>query len=78
VKHLRVVLLLALTLPATGCGRLEPSVRPYERGLLADPIMRPDPDPVSSSYMRRVNESGEGARGATGDTSGTGLGRGRN
>jgi hypothetical protein len=78
MRHLRVILLLALALPATGCGRLEPSVRPYERGLLVDPIMHRDRDPISSSYIRHVNESGEGARGATGDTSGTGLGCGCN
>ena len=36
---------------ASGCSRLEPWVKPYEREDLADPIMAWDRDPVSSSYM---------------------------
>ena len=53
---------------ACGCSRVEPWVKPYERENLADPIMAWDRDPVSSSYMRHVYESREGARGASGAT----------
>ena len=55
---------------ATGCARVEPWVKPYERENLADPIMAWDRDPVSSSYMRHVYDSREGARGANGGAGG--------
>ena len=61
-----VVLLGALT----GCGGIEPWVKPYERDRLADPIMSFDRDPVSSSYMHHVYEAREGARGANGSAGG--------
>jgi hypothetical protein len=63
-------LLILLALPAAGCGRVEPWVKPYEREQLADPIMSWDRDPVSSSYVRHVYESREGARGAAGGAGG--------
>lgn len=54
----------------SGCGGIEPWVKPYERDRLADPIMSFDRDPVSSSYMNHVYEAREGARGATGSAGG--------
>ena len=45
-------------------------MRRYERGHLADPVLTPDRDPVSSAYVRHVYEAREGARGATGGTGG--------
>jgi len=66
MKSLAAILILALALPAAGCGRLEPAVKPYERSLLNDPIMDPGRDPASSGFMRRVHECGEGARGGAG------------
>lgn len=60
--------LLALILGA--CSSIEPWVKPYERDLLADPIMAMDADPVSSSYIHHVHESREGARGASGSAGG--------
>ena len=66
----RVLLAAFALLAFSGCSRIEPSVKPYERENLADPIMAWDRDPVSSSYMRHVYESREGARGAAGATGG--------
>ena len=61
------LLSLALAVAAlSGCGNIEPWVKPYERQQLADPIMSFDPHPVSSSYMHHVYEAREGARGALG------------
>jgi hypothetical protein len=54
----------------TGCGNIEPWVKPYERQALADPIMSLDPHPVSTSYMHHVFEAREGARGALGSAGG--------
>ena len=53
-----------------GCGSIEPWVKPYERDLLADPIMALDADPVSTAYIHHVHESREGARGALGSAGG--------
>jgi hypothetical protein len=60
----------AALLAMSGCARIEPWVKPYEREHLADPIMSMDPDPVSSSYLDHVFEVREGARGATGGSGG--------
>ncbi|MGC4028402.1 MAG: DUF4266 domain-containing protein [Steroidobacteraceae bacterium] len=62
--------LIAAGLLCSGCGPIEPWVKPYERERLSDPIMALDPDPVSSSYMDHVFEVREGARGATGGSGG--------
>jgi hypothetical protein len=70
VKALRLAAAAVLLLAAAGCSRLEPWVKPYERENLADPIMAWDRDPVSSSYMRHVYDSREGARGANGGAGG--------
>jgi Domain of unknown function (DUF4266) len=56
----------ALLLALTGCGNIEPWVKPYERQALADPIMSFNANPVSSSYIDHVHDAREGARGATG------------
>lgn len=69
-RRLLTVLLVVLAAPAAGCGHIEPWVHPYERGMLADPIMAWDRDPISSSYIRHVQEAREGARGATGGIGG--------
>lgn len=51
-------LLLALT--AAGCV----GVKPYEREMLADPLMSFARDPISDRYAQHVYEVREGARGA--------------
>jgi hypothetical protein len=61
-------LLTAMAL--SGCGHIEPWVKPYERAALADPIMSMDPNPVSSAYTHHVYEAREGARGALGGAGG--------
>ncbi len=50
----------------SGCGNIQPWVKPYERAAFADPIMAADPNPVSSSYTAHVREVREGAHGASG------------
>lgn len=49
----------------TGCARLMPDVKPYEREQLADPIMLFSREPLSDSYLDHVYNVREGARGAT-------------
>ena len=66
----RVFLAAGLMLGLSACGNIEPWVKPYERDALADPIMAMDTDPVSSSYLKHVFESREGARGGEGAAGG--------
>ena len=54
----------------SGCGHIEPWVKPYEREHLADPIMALDPNPVSAAYTDHVFEVREAARGAMGGAGG--------
>lgn len=62
--------LAATFLLLTGCGNIEPWVKPYEREALADPIMSFDPNPISTNYIYHVYEAREGARGALGGSGG--------
>jgi hypothetical protein len=64
--------LLGAALLCGGCA-MEPWVKPYERELLADPIMRFSRDPVSERFVQHVREVREGARGA-GTSEGGGCG----
>jgi len=70
VNRSRTLAAALALLALSGCARIEPWVKPYERENLADPIMAWDRDPVSSSYIQHVYESREGARGGTGATGG--------
>jgi hypothetical protein len=63
-------MLLAAAVALTGCGNIEPWVKPYERQALADPIMSFDPNPVSTAYLDHVFDAREGARGANGSSGG--------
>ncbi len=65
-----VAALLIVSALSAGCSSIEPWVKPYERQLLAEPIMVFDFDPISSSYLHHVYESREGARGASGSAGG--------
>jgi hypothetical protein len=64
-----VPILIAVGL-MSGCSGIKPWVKPYERAHLADPIMNPDRDAISSAYIRHVYEAREGARGADGGAGG--------
>ena len=66
MNRFRCLFVLALLALVVGCSNVEPWVKPYERHLLADPIMSFDRDPVASSYLHHVYQAREGARGAEG------------
>lgn len=61
--------LLCTLLWLAGCAQ----VKPYEREVLADPIMSFSRDPLSDQYLNHVYDVREGARGAT-TTQGGGCG----
>ncbi len=65
-----VAAVLGIALALSGCGNIEPWVKPYERQQLADPIMAFDANPVSKAYMDHVFEAREGARGGLGSAGG--------
>jgi Domain of unknown function (DUF4266) len=46
-----------------GCSALTPSVKPYERETLADPLMSVTRDPLSTKYLEHVYDVREAARG---------------
>ena len=61
---LRTLSAVVAVLCLGGCA-VEPWVKPYERGWLADPLMRVSSDPLSDKYLQHVHDVREGARGAT-------------
>jgi len=61
----RPVALLSMIVILTGCARMMPDVKPYEREQLADPIMSFSRDALSDQHLDHVYEVREGARGAT-------------
>ena len=63
-------LYLAAILLLSGCGGIQPWVKPYERDRLADPIMSWDRDVISGAYVDHIYESREGSRGGTGAAGG--------
>ena len=64
--YLRSFCILLTALLLTGCGSIEPWVKPDERAQLADPIMSFNRDPVSSAYLTHVDQAREATRGAEG------------
>ena len=69
-RYIRIFVLTTLLFALSGCGSIEPWVKPYERDHLADPIMALDANPVSSAYIQHVYEAREGARGGEGSAGG--------
>jgi hypothetical protein len=67
---LRLICVSLALLASSGCSSLQPWVKPYERGQLADPIMAFDRDPVATKYLMHVYEAREAARGAEGGAGG--------
>lgn len=55
-----------------GCSHLQPEpwVKAYERGHLADPVMKLERSAVAGKYMNHVYEAREAARGADGSAGG--------
>ena len=66
----RLLLPLFIAAGLSGCGNIEPWVKPYERDKLADPIMALDGDPVSVAYIQHVYEAREAAKGGEGAVGG--------
>lgn len=50
----------------SGCGSIDPWVKPYERERLASPIMQFSRNGLSDKHYEHVREVREGGRGATG------------
>ncbi len=69
-RVLKVLLPLVAVAGLSGCGGIEPWVKPYERDKLADPIMALDGDPVSTAYIQHVYEAREAAKGGEGAVGG--------
>jgi hypothetical protein len=57
----KITLILAISamLQSAGCE----TVKPWQRGTLADPIMQADPDPIGSGQIEHVYFSREEASG---------------
>ena len=75
-RLLRALALLALTagvLASNGCSVSKWTVRPHQRELLADRIMKLDADPQEQAAEQHIIENREGAVGGSG-TSGGGCG----
>ena len=74
VLHKNLVLTLTIlcgSLFLTGCSSLEPWVQPYEREILADPIMSFSRQPSIDGHFAHVYDVREGSHGA-----GTSIGGG--
>ena len=75
-RLLRALALLALTagvLASNGCSVSKWTVRPHQRELLADRIMKLDADPQEQAAEQHILENREGAVGGSG-TAGGGCG----
>jgi hypothetical protein len=60
--RLAILAIAALSLLSTGCQ----TVKPWQRGSLSDPIMRPDRDPIGLALSEHVWFSREAAAGGRG------------
>ncbi len=59
---IRLLLLLSAIAAGVGCA----NVKPWQRGTLADPVMRADRDPVGSAFDEHIYFSREAATGGRG------------
>ena len=66
----RPAAVLLLTLLTSGCAGMTPWVKPYERDLLADPIMAVGRHPVALQHVTHIQDSREAAKGANGSGGG--------
>ena len=57
---------VACALLLSGCGSIEPWVKPYERERLADPIMKVSRNALADKHSQHVRDVREAAQGATG------------
>ena len=58
--------LLAAAALLSGCGSIEPWVKPYERERLASPLMKFSRDGLADRHRDHIYDVREGAHGATG------------
>jgi len=72
-RLLRLLFLGALAFGGGGCAASKWTVRPHQRELLADRIMKFDADPQEQAAEQHILENREGAIGGSG-TSGGGCG----
>ncbi len=63
--RLNKVLILSAGILLTGCSSWEPWVQPYEREILADPIMSFSRQPSIDAHFTHVNDIREGSHGAS-------------
>ena len=70
MRALHYAFVLGLLLALSGCGHIQPWVKPYERERLADRVMAWDRDAIASGYITHVHENREGAHGGTGAAGG--------
>lgn len=63
---LRALAAAAIASLLSGCGSIEPWVKPYERERLASPLLQFTRDGLSAKHFEHVREVREGGRGATG------------
>ena len=69
-RSCRLIVATALLIVTSGCSSWKPWVKPYERGILAEPVMALESHPVSAKFLLHVYEAREGARGADGSAGG--------
>ncbi len=70
---MRALSIIATLTLLAGCAALKPSVKPYEREALADPLMSFSRDPLSTKYLGHVYDVREAAHGG-GNGQGGGCG----
>lgn len=67
--RLKLLLAILLAMLLTGCATLE-RVQPWEREVLADPIMQLEPDPQEAALDEHIFSTREGSAGGYGAAGG--------